>query len=285
MVASGIAAWLSCVLAEVNGGERDVAVGRVDVQLVAGPMDAIALGVLLDPPRAVAGELGRHLRQALAGLALQAALGRRRLPFLALARPAALAWAQLVPGAAGGALARLNGGTSRATWPTRWSPWCATTTACSLGVGGRELGEGTAEGRLARHRARSAPAAKPPQDPAQALDQAERVVDVEDRLGEKGARERRAIGTRPAGPAMHMGPGARHLQGDELAVAFTERPEFFLQGWETFGFFANSLIVSHPEASSGVPCILVFLSRTRFPWTQNWLNRSVQGGPEHDRQF
>ena len=27
------------------------------------------------------------------------------------------------------------------------------------------------------------------------------------------------------------------------------------------------------------------MSRTRFPWTQNWLNRSVQGGPEHDRQF
>ena len=27
----------------------------------------------------------------------------------------------------------------------------------------------------------------------------------------------------------------------------------------------------------------VELSRTRFPWTQNWLNRSVQGGPEHDR--
>ena len=28
-----------------------------------------------------------------------------------------------------------------------------------------------------------------------------------------------------------------------------------------------------------------WVSRTRFPWTQNWLNRSVQGGPEHDRQF
>ena len=27
----------------------------------------------------------------------------------------------------------------------------------------------------------------------------------------------------------------------------------------------------------------VMMSRTRFPWTQNWLNRSVQGGPEHDR--
>ena len=30
---------------------------------------------------------------------------------------------------------------------------------------------------------------------------------------------------------------------------------------------------------------LILMSRTRFPWTQNWLNRSVQGGPEHDRQF
>ena len=30
-------------------------------------------------------------------------------------------------------------------------------------------------------------------------------------------------------------------------------------------------------------CPLLLLSRTRFPWTQNWLNRSVQGGPEHDR--
>ena len=26
---------------------------------------------------------------------------------------------------------------------------------------------------------------------------------------------------------------------------------------------------------------LAYVSRTRFPWTQNWLNRSVQGGPEH----
>ena len=27
----------------------------------------------------------------------------------------------------------------------------------------------------------------------------------------------------------------------------------------------------------------IAVSRTRFPWTQNWLNQSVQGGPEHDR--
>ena len=33
----------------------------------------------------------------------------------------------------------------------------------------------------------------------------------------------------------------------------------------------------------GVTCGNLLVSRTRFPWTQNWLNRSVQGGPEHDR--
>ena len=36
----------------------------------------------------------------------------------------------------------------------------------------------------------------------------------------------------------------------------------------------------HPEHRA-YPYLL--MSRTRFPWTQNWLNRSVQGGPEHDR--
>ena len=233
-------------------GERDVAVGRVDVQLVAGPMDAVALGVLLDPPRAVAGELGRHLRQALAGLAFQAALGRRRLPFLALARPAALALGlSWCPGPAGGALARLNGGTvagdvaDQMVAVVRHDHRLQQPGAQARG---RELGEGTAEGRLARQRARSAPAAKPPQDlvQAQALDQAERVVNVEDRLGEKGARERRAIGTRPAGPAMHMGQeafGARHLQhGDELAVAFTERPELFLQAGKQLGLDFSPIV-------------------------------------------
>ena len=39
------------------------------------------------------------------------------------------------------------------------------------------------------------------------------------------------------------------------------------------------------EAVAKLVLHLVVLSRTRFPWTQNWLNRSVQGGPEHDRQF
>ena len=35
----------------------------------------------------------------------------------------------------------------------------------------------------------------------------------------------------------------------------------------------------HEPSDSWLLCV----SRTRFPWTQNWLNRSVQGGPEHDR--
>ena len=38
-------------------------------------------------------------------------------------------------------------------------------------------------------------------------------------------------------------------------------------------------------ARAGTTTAYHWVSRTRFPWTQNWLNRSVQGGPEHDRQF
>ena len=215
-------------------------------------MDAVALGVLLDPPRAVAGELGRHLRQALAGLAFQAALGRRRLPFLALARPAALALGlSWCPGPAGGALARLNGGTVAGDVADQMVAVVRHDHRLQQPgpqARGRELGEGTAEGRLARHRARSAPAAKPPQGlvQAQALDQAERVVDVEDRLGEKGARraprDRHAAGR--AGHAQGQEAfGARHLQhGDELAVAFTERPELFLQAGKQLGLDFSPIV-------------------------------------------
>ena len=40
--------------------------------------------------------------------------------------------------------------------------------------------------------------------------------------------------------------------------------------------------VTFPVSGYG-PISCFRMSRTRFPWTQNWLNRSVQGGPEHDR--
>ena len=46
------------------------------------------------------------------------------------------------------------------------------------------------------------------------------------------------------------------------------------------GFLINPIVV---DARSDVTTQLLSVSRTRFPWTQNWLNRSVQGGPEHDR--
>ena len=42
-------------------------------------------------------------------------------------------------------------------------------------------------------------------------------------------------------------------------------------------------LVDAPVTTFCKPVTLPTLSRTRFPWTQNWLNRSVQGGPEHDR--
>ena len=42
--------------------------------------------------------------------------------------------------------------------------------------------------------------------------------------------------------------------------------------------------IRNPEVREALHA-MIKVSRTRFPWTQNWLNRSVQGGPEHDRQF
>ena len=48
-------------------------------------------------------------------------------------------------------------------------------------------------------------------------------------------------------------------------------------GGPLFGWFSDYL------GRRKAPMLISAVSRTRFPWTQNWLNRSVQGGPEHDR--
>ena len=45
----------------------------------------------------------------------------------------------------------------------------------------------------------------------------------------------------------------------------------------------HEVITEEFDRTASEPENWVALSRTRFPWTQNWLNRSVQGGPEHDR--
>ena len=39
---------------------------------------------------------------------------------------------------------------------------------------------------------------------------------------------------------------------------------------------------ARPKCRSNDGAITIW---TRFSWTQNWLNRSVQGGPDHDRQY
>ena len=54
---------------------------------------------------------------------------------------------------------------------------------------------------------------------------------------------------------------------------------------ETAGGRADFGIINFHGKPIGMVQVQISLSRTRFPWTQNWLNRSVQGGPEHDRQF
>ena len=64
-----------------------------------------------------------------------------------------------------------------------------------------------------------------------------------------------------------------------------------LPGWEFVLYLEKRFGVLVPNRYSfvteqrGMEAHLAELrmSRTRFPWTQNWLNRSVQGGPEHDR--
>ena len=50
-----------------------------------------------------------------------------------------------------------------------------------------------------------------------------------------------------------------------------DNPRFLILPWITIPNLGSHILA------------LIRLSRTRFPWTQNWLNRSVQGGPEHDR--
>ena len=47
--------------------------------------------------------------------------------------------------------------------------------------------------------------------------------------------------------------------------------------------YAPNKVVTDKLPSYGAALRDLNMSRTRFPWTQNWLNRSVQGGPEHDR--
>ena len=60
---------------------------------------------------------------------------------------------------------------------------------------------------------------------------------------------------------------------------------FNYQCWYDLSYSKVKYSKKRPFVIGYRECAYVVMSRTRFPWTQNWLNRSVQGGPEHDRQF
>ena len=79
----------------------------------------------------------------------------------------------------------------------------------------------------------------------------------------------------------HVKDELRGISGqDEYADGMVEHDMHvgvLLAKLDELGIAENTIV--HYSTDNGVH----MMSRTRFPWTQNWLNRSVQGGPEHDR--
>ena len=73
--------------------------------------------------------------------------------------------------------------------------------------------------------------------------------------------------------AIILAPALIKLGLDPLSV------HMFLLYWGMLSFITPPVALAAFAAAS----VAKSVSRTRFPWTQNWLNRSVQGGPEHDR--
>ena len=79
--------------------------------------------------------------------------------------------------------------------------------------------------------------------------------------------------------------GAKDRDTNRISAAVVEGTDAgTLQGFVA-DHAAQGATVYTDDASAykGMPFEHETVSRTRFPWTQNWLNRSVQGGPEHDR--
>ena len=102
--------------------------------------------------------------------------------------------------------------------------------ACGQGGGGK-LGKRSREGRFARHGAGAVPAAQPAQRPVgpQTLDQQRRRRNGQHGLGDKGVRQRHAIGRRaPRQARAHRqeSPGRGHLEnGDEQPLLARQWPE------------------------------------------------------------
>ena len=70
-----------------------------------------------------------------------------------------------------------------------------------------------------------------------------------------------------------FGPRAHRGQDEKRLLRFQKQlAKYKLLIIDELGFV--------PLSKTGAELLFeVFMSRTRFPWTQNWLNRSVQGGP------
>ena len=238
MVASGIATWLSWTDAEVSRHVYgNVAVGRIDVQLVTGPARLVAFGIALGTDIACRRKISQHLRQRLAGLALEPA-GLFDHDHLALPRPAALAFGRGRPSDLHRLLACLDRGRVARDVADEMILERSFNQGLMHALGNAlvgKLGKSARERRLARHIGRALPANKTTQRRVdmKTLNQRRRGRQVEHRLGDKRARQRMAIIERTAGPAIahpNNGLHANHLQhGDEPLVIIRERSDLRLQ--------------------------------------------------------
>ena len=93
-----------------------------------------------------------------------------------------------------------------------------------------------------------------------------------------------AVGRAPLGALMILAAalawaiGTVATKGFQWTVSLTA-----MVGWQLLASSIPMLAAAYLFESDRWVVPSLWLSRTRFPWTQNWLNRSVQGGPEHDR--
>jgi hypothetical protein len=238
------------IVASENATDGNVAVRRVDVQLMADPCLLISLGVAFDANVTMSRQIGEHLAQGHVGLAFQPA-GRLSRRLLALARTTALAGCRLRRGRFGlfGALrlfmafdrCRIARDMTNQTIHVALPDQGFVHTRGQLALG--EFGERARERRFAGNLGRTRPTAQPPQRLVglNAFDQHPRGRQVEDRLGHEGPGQRRPLGQRASGKAMpvrHESLEPRHIHyrdqdlmrpGQETNRFLEKREEFPLK--------------------------------------------------------
>ena len=217
--------------------DRDLAVGHVDVQLVADPGVAVSLAVLLRADIAVGRQVVEHLRQGHGGLAFEPCAPLRS--FFSLLRPSPLALGKrrrllldgrLLAGLDG---RRVAGEMAHQLVAVGLADQRFVHALGQLRAG--EFGEGAREDRLARHLAPPLPAAEAPERHVgvQAVQQHARGRHVVDRLGHECPRQRGAVARRtPRRPELRGNPllDADDLQGlHQLLLLRGQWPQLLLQ--------------------------------------------------------